>query len=761
MRRGVVIGACAVLASAAVLAQADELRAADRIPLRGRLSGSHIESFRKLVMASRRPLPPRGKEAEPAAREANLILLDLQTTPGQLEVALTLAEELHKLREEHVETVAFIDQPGSASDTLLALACGRFYMASGARLEPIDPAAFDSPSSDDARRKLSEAVQRYAASRPTQKAFYHALVDPSLEVYALFWKGSESEAEFVPASQYEGLDAAQRARLVGWQQVSKAGTPPRLTAAQADWLKVSRGTKKDAHEVAEALRLPLRDLERLEPEAAPSVEKPVPAAQKPEAGPRPARIQAGPGSIVVIIPLDEMVGEGMLYSLNRRLAKARKLDPALIVLEINTFGGYLGQAIDIANVLFTLDRPTVAYVNPKAISAGALIAVACGEIVMQAGSTVGDCAPVDQSGEMAKSEKIDTFLRAEFRKFCKNKYPAALGEAMVTIGTEVYEIETLDGKLEYVTGKDYDNLKRSRDRFRYRSFENARKIVKGDELLTMTDEEALKYGFSRATVKSRHEVLALYGVADRRVVVLPWTWSEKLVQFLDAVGPFLLGLGVLAIMLELQTQATHGLLAIVGGALVATFFLRKYAAGLAEVWEIGLFVIGVVLLAVEIFVTPGFGVLGIAGILAMLTSIVLSFQSFVVPVSREQWADFSWSMSQAGLVALTVFVGMVLVGRYLHRVPYLGKMVLQAPSVAPSQAEASVLASPSPEEEQQRVAALVGRRGRAVSMLRPAGRAEFDGEPLDVVTLGDLINPGEAIEITEVQGNRVVVRRVS
>jgi membrane-bound serine protease (ClpP class) len=233
-----------------------------------------------------------------------------------------------------------------------------------------------------------------------------------------------------------------------------------------------------------------------------------------------------------------------------------------------------------------------------------------------------------------------------------------------------------------------------------------------------------------------------------------------MVRWLDRVGPVLLTLGILGILIELKTPG-FGVPGILGLVLVAVFFMGQHAAGMAEAWEIILFIIGVGLVAIEVFVIPGFGFVGIAGLLCMLASVILALQPFYKPTTPADWAMFEVNMISVGAVTLAVFIGAILIGRYLHRAPYLGKLVLAAPpsSTSPTTTSQSVLAMPSKETVQEEVSGLVGRQGRAVSLLRPAGRAEFDGEPMDVVTQGEFIQPGEPIVISEVHGNRVVVKR--
>ncbi len=739
----------AATAFACLAASAAASRRAVHIPVIGRLDEFMVESCHQRLTEATRD------------GRVDLVLLELQTEPRSVEAALNVAAAIERVNKWGIETVAFVREPGSASDTLLALACSRVFTAEKARLVPLAAAAFTPPASEADRKKLTEAMETFSARRPRFRAFYQAMVDPALEVWLVVFEGKEDQPAFYLGEEYRKLLAAPPSPIVRSERVAAPKSPPQLGAADLVRLGISSGTFKSVEEVAARLGVDLPTLATLKgnPPAAPAT-APAPAA-KGAAEPHPeARAKPGPGSKVVFIPLDGMVGEGMLYSVRRRVATAKGLHPALIVFEMNTLGGGLLAALKIGDLIFAIkDVPTVAWVNPEAISAGSLISVACSEIVMQESSVLGDSAVVEgSSGEMLRSEKIDSYLRARFKNFCEGKYPGALAEAMVTVGTEVYEVETLDGKREYFTGNDYQNLLRSPEQLaRFRDPRNAPKVIEAGKLLTMNEKQAKRFGFSTATIKSRDELLAFYGLTGREVVVLEWSWSEQLVRWLDLIGPVFLTLGLLAIMLEFKMGGS-GIFALIGIGLIAVFFLGKYAAGLAEVWEIVLFFVGLVMLAVEIFVTPGFGILGIGGLVLMLVSVVLSLQGFALPHTPGEVVDFRWTIVQVGLMALSLLVAAMVLSRYLHRAPYLGKMILAAPppSTARTVTTEAVLPPPSDVAGKQE---LVGRHGKALSTLRPAGRAEFGGEPFDVMTEGDLIEAGAPVEIAEVRGNRIVVRR--
>ena len=749
-------------------ARAGEPRVARRIVLRGAVNDFLVESFfRKLSDATRTPTPKKDeKGVEIAVRPVDTIVFDLQTAGGSVASELKIADRIHDLNKQGIETIALVRSPGAASETLLALPCDKLLMFGGARLAPLDPKAFDPAASAEDQKQLLDAMGRYSERRPRLKLFFQALVKPDADVYGVVFEGKEGQGTFKSAEDYKKLVAAPPEPILRSEHVVKAGTRPDLVASDAERLGISWGTVAAIGEVAARLGVVDKDLQTGAPEPAEgslAAEKTPEQAKEEEAlkgadKPRPApKRTIGDGDTVVVIPLNEMVGEGMKYSLERRLRRAAELKPALIIFEFDTWGGYVSSCLDMSKDIFLLKGPmTVGYVTKKAISAGALLATACDQIVMHRGAAIGDTQVVDSAeGKAVRREKIDTILRLWFRMFCKGKFPFALAYKMVDEDIDVYECRTRDGQVEYLTGFEFENMPPEQ----HARYVSLRKIFGAHTLLTMTDEEAKTFGFSRATVDSREELLALYGLADRKVVVLSWTWSEKIVRWLDALGPLLLTLGILAIFIELQSPGL-GIFGAIGFALVALFFFGKYMAGLAEIWAILLFAAGIALVLVEMFITPGFGVLGILGMVAMFAGAVFALQPFFIPRTPVEWGTFQVNILTIAGSGVAALVGALLIGRYLHHAPYLGKIILaQPPASTALTAVTAGVSQPSAAEAQDRVHALVGRRGRALSMLRPSGRADFDGEPIDVVAFGEFIRPGEPIVITEVQGSRIVVRR--
>lgn len=459
-----------------------------------------------------------------------------------------------------------------------------------------------------------------------------------------------------------------------------------------------------------------------------------------------------PQAKAFIIPLEGMIDGGLHSSLERRVGIALEEKPGLIIFEIDTYGGRLEPAFDISEYIVNIkDAKTLAYIPSKAISAGALIAVACNEIVMGPQAELGDCEPIipsTEGGYKTAGEKIQTVLRTKFRKFAeKNGYPPTLAEAMVTREMEVYRIITEEEPQgRYITARELKDMPEEETK----KIKSKKLIVEEGKLLTMHAREAKEYGFARHIVENREGLLKEYSLAPQEVRELITNWSEDMVRFLDSIAPILLGVGLIALYMEMKAPGL-GLPGLVGVLCLATVFLSKYMVGLAEVPEMIIFALGVMLLAVEIFLLPGFGLCGVAGIAFMFTGILLSFQEFLVPQTPYHYEELRVNLLQILSSITGSIIVMIILIRYLPGMPLFGRLVLKTAEVAELGFETTL---PLPKE------GLVGKRGYALSMLRPSGRAQIGEEVLDVVTQGEFVDSGQAVEVMEIKGNRIIVRPV-
>ena len=452
---------------------------------------------------------------------------------------------------------------------------------------------------------------------------------------------------------------------------------------------------------------------------------------------------------VFVIPVHGDVEPAMAAFIERAVGQTAKYPDALLVFEMDTFGGRVDAALNIVETLLhTGSRKTVAFVKTKAISAGALIALACNDLVMRPSTTIGDCAPISYSGEGPKmmGEKFQSPLRAKFRSLARrNHYPPTLAEAMVTEGMEVYAI-TIRGKTRYLDKQEYADLPETDKE----EITAKKTVVAEGELLTMDDAEALKLGFSRMTVSTIEEMLKAKGITNYQIIRVQESWSENFGRLIVKIAPILLIVGLGALYVELKAPG-FGLPGIVGIICLGLVFFNQYLVGLANYTELLLILLGVVLLAMEIFVLPGFGIAGIAGFLCIGIGMILSFQDFVIPNPALPWQQDILTTNIIRVLGafVTAFLVALLFLRFL--LPRLGRMV-EGPylshTLSASRADSHEIKDLKP-----------GDAGLAMTFLRPSGKAEIDGEHYDVVSEGEFLEKGTPIMVSEIRGNRVIVKR--
>jgi membrane-bound serine protease (ClpP class) len=450
-----------------------------------------------------------------------------------------------------------------------------------------------------------------------------------------------------------------------------------------------------------------------------------------------------------VIPVAGTVDHGMAAFVGRCLREASKETGAVIVLEIDTYGGQVDAAFNIVDSVTACKAPTVAFVRSKAISAGALIALSASKMVMRPNATLGDVAPLVNTGEGPKmlGEKHQSPIRAKFRALAaKNGYPALLTEAMVTEEFEVFEA-TMPDTLLYL---DSAGLAALAPEVKSR-ISSSKPVVKAGELLTMTDAEALRYGFSKMTVGSVEEALQRLGYSGATVIPMGKNWSEGFVSVIALLAPALMMLGFSSIYIEMRSPG-FGIPGIIGVCCLALVFFGQYMVGLANYTELLLLAIGAALLALEVLVIPGFGFAGFAGIALLIIGMVLSFQNFVLPSPELPWQAAVLKRNIV-LVSLSIIGAIVLVlvffkyffaefGRVVKG-PYL------AATLAGAQSDAGMGFVPS-----------IGDKGIASTTLRPSGKARIGAKLCDVVTEGQFIDSGAEVAVTQVQGNRIVVAKV-
>jgi len=364
--------------------------------------------------------------------------------------------------------------------------------------------------------------------------------------------------------------------------------------------------------------------------------------------------------------------------------------------------------------------------------------------------------------EGVEREKAESFTRAAFMRAAEaNGYPPALLKAMVTMQTKVYRARNLQtGSYEFF---EDDQLPKDANEY---DLENKELVVDDDELLTLTAARAFEYGIARAEVKSREGALAFLGgrdgvIFEDKPMVLETNWSEEMVRWLSspAIMAGLVMIALLGVYIEFNTPGLGlpGLAAVICFAIIIG---SKYLVGLANWVEILLFVVGVGLLMVEIFVLPGFGVagfLGIVFIMAGLFGMLVKNPPEKIPWPRDPvaWNDFTTGAVGLGLGVMGFIVLAWIFSKYLPRIGFLSGLVL-IPTAAGQTGPMQVSATAPPESGSSAVK--VGDLGVVLSTLRPTGRARFGDVIADVVAEAEFLGRGTKVKIIKIHGNRVVVK---
>jgi membrane-bound serine protease (ClpP class) len=419
-------------------------------------------------------------------------------------------------------------------------------------------------------------------------------------------------------------------------------------------------------------------------------------------------------SVVYVAPIEGIIDLGLAPFVQRVLNEATAAGAAAVIFEINTFGGRVDAAVLIRDALLNAKVTTVAFVNKRAISAGALISLAAEKIVMVDGGTIGAATPVQmgQPGAPAQpvEEKTVSYVRKEFSATAETrKRPPLIAEAMVDADVEIPGV-----------------------------------IEKG-KLLTLTTEEAMKHKVIDFRAQSIEGVLDQLGLGGAEVRRATANWAENLVRFLThpIVSSLLMTVAMLGIIIEIRTPG-FGVPGALGITSLALFFWGHWLVQLAGWEELLLVAAGLVLLVLEIFVTPGFGLAGALGIAALLGGLSLSLFG-----AGASWEFIFKAVSRVVFSLLLALIASLLTLRFLPHLPFARRLMLETGLLA------GAGGGSAPESDRN----WLDKSGTALSPLRPAGIAEFAGKRVDVVSDGELIEPGVPIVVTRVDGNRIVVRR--
>jgi membrane-bound serine protease (ClpP class) len=512
--------------------------------------------------------------------------------------------------------------------------------------------------------------------------------------------------------------------------------------------------------------------------------------------------EAAPGDFVVICPIEGEINDGVSVVVQRAVREAQ--GAAGLVFVIDTPGGRVDSAIDITGHILGAGCPTVAYIKGMgAISAGALISYACDTMVMDPTSNIGASTPVALGVETteAMDEKSNSFVRAKYRALGEAKgHNPLLGEAMVDAEIELRGYRDSDSR--YVIFKVIDeqavesssvgggapdstpapppaplpmatpDLERLVRELLGERVNPAPPPAEGAEspatpptvsdlepglelisargsLLTLTPQEAVKFGLVERKAGDLDEVLAWKGWGELRRVEITPQWDEALFAFLTSpmIAGLLLMCGIGGIYVEIRTPG-FGIPGLVGLLCMATFFGSHLVVGMADWVDVLLVALGFGLLAIEVFVLPGFGIVGASGVLCIAAGVYLALTRVPIP-------QYSWDFSRLADAGQTVSTATLLLAVFAVATwKYLPKTALWRSITNDLALEIGEGYTVQGDPETRGV---VGLRGVATTMLRPAGRGRFDGKTYDVMTRGEFLPEGTPLRIIEAEGNRYVV----
>jgi membrane-bound serine protease (ClpP class) len=669
-------------------------------------------------------------QAEAVQSDQKAVLV-LQIPPGAspFHQVQGLAKFLTSPQINQVTTVAWIPENLTGPHVLLALACREIVMPDDVQIGDLSRGARLDPEEEQA----ALAVAQKRLNPKVNAALVRGLFDPQEALYRIRIKPENGAAESRIVTREE-LEAIRKTNAVIEEAVAvkEAGSPGIFTG------KAARGWDILVTHLADS-RSTVGELYHLPHEA----QREMNANQA--------------WNQVRVIRIQGLIDPMLESFLVRQIHQAEADGVQVLIFELDSSGGQLLPSITLAFAIAELDPQrirTVAYVPEKAFSGAAVVAMGCDDVYLTPTARWGNASPSNHR-EAAKFErspdKISQLKLALKTLADKKGRPAALAAAMADRSTVVYQTQQAEnGRTWYHTAEE---LHASRGEW------NQGPVLPdadGTRIFIADGRRAAELKLAEPPVESFDELKARLAIpATAKITRAQPTWVDQLVFVLNRpeMTVLLLVLAISLLYLELHFSTT--LLGLMSVVCFALFFWSKVLGGTAGSLEIMLFVLGVVSLGVEAFLVPGFGVFGLTGIALVLSSLVMASQTFG---NLEPSADWNQLASSFGTIFVAlVAMGLVGVGlsRLLPSLPFLDGLVLSPPGSATDHGNEPQLRTKDESAGQ----AAIGLQGVALSVLRPAGKAQFGDRVLDVISDGPFIPAGSTIEIVSATRTRIVVKQ--
>lgn len=668
-----------------------------------------------------------------AAQESRKPILVLEVPAGvsQFHLVYGLCDLITSEPLSGIKTIAWVPETVTGPNALIPLVCNEIVMHPDAKFGDLGRGK---PLPADQQAIVQGIVDKRNNNR-VNDALASALMDPQTTLLMLSVEVRPGEIESRLATEAEGRRLRDTGVAIRDSRILKEpGSPGIFSGEQARQEKIlitqTAASRKD---LADRYGLSSESLRE-------TVRTSRAAAERP-----------------TLIEVKGMIEPVLTSFLMRQMERAVESGSKTLIFEIDSLGGHMHDSLELANAIADLEERgvrTVAFIPKEAISGAAIIALGCDEIYLLPTSKFGDCGPVHTAeGQffVRAEEKVLSYLRNAMSTLAsRKKRPPALAAAMCDKDLDVFEVvHKTNGTVWFMSD---DEIHQAAEDWTKGSLVPE---TRGNLLLTVNGDRAHQLLLAEAPVRDFEELKERLGIpVDLEVQRAQRTWIDDLVFQLNKPGwvAFLFFIAIVCIYIELHTMT--GALGLISAFCFILFFWAKWLGGTAGGLEILLFVFGLFALGMEMFVIPGVGVFGIAGVLSVVASLVMASQTFSLVDQSQNFEEATKTLGTLGVSILAVAGVAMTISRYLPRIPFFKHMIL----VPPGSAGLGHADEPRLRPDSISGDARVGRAGVARTLLRPSGKAEIDGRIIDVVSDGAMIPAGRPVKIVQITGNRIVVR---
>lgn len=697
--------------------------------MRSPLDDDSVSGLRNLAMELQ-------AQAERESRDA-ILILEIQSGSSRFGQVTDVARFLTSAQLSRVRTVAWIPETVTGTQAILALACHEIVMHPDAAIGDI---GIGRAMSADEQSFVFSIVDRRRNAR-LSRGIAASMMDPSTSLLRVTVEiaGGDVQQRFLTPQELVQLQN-QNAVISKTETIKDAGATGLFFAADAEkgGYLISR-TAKNRADVTAAYQLPLEAMREMTAENRSVV----------------------PRVIAVHGVVNAVLGEFVDREIRNAMAKGTNT----LIFDVDSPGGDKDIAEHLALRISELDPTkvtTIAWIPKGAWSGGALIAFGCDRIIMHPEAQIGDIGVISLTEPGGQFERAPEKIVSPFLQFAatlakrKNRPPALL-QAMIDKDLIVYQVtHQSTGRVTWMSDEEIQAS--SEEWSRGPAVPETREGL----LLTLTGQRAHELSLADSPCSDMTEVRERLGIPARvDLTPVQSTWVDTLLVILNSgFGTFaLVTLGIICIYIELHIPS--GMFGILAAVFFALFFWSRFLGGTAGTLELVLFLLGLGLIALEIFVIPGFGVFGVSGILLTLASLVMAGHTFSGLTVTESFEESIGSLGTLVAAMVTVIAVAVVLNRFLPSIPYLNRLILTPPGYAVAGTDGPIL-NPTLLASGSGVSGEIspGTAGVAASALRPSGKAVIGDKYVDVVSDGAFIDHGSPIEVIRVAGNRIIVRAV-